>query len=98
PRALSGEGRSWVIGSAQASPVLPPVMHPEPVGGVAAYGGLEGAVDVGHDLGHGPGLAVLVGGDFLVGLDAPAGEADAVADGHEEGAIVAQGEDGGGGG
>ena len=74
---------------------LPAVVHPEPVGRVAADGGFEGAVDVAHDGGGGAGPAILAGGDFGARFDAPAGQADAVADAGEQRAVVAQREDGG---
>lgn len=86
----------WAVGSASG---FPSAVDPEPVGGVLEDGGFEGGVHFVDDVGDIAGLSIgQAGRDFFAGLDMPAGEAGAMADGGIEGAIVAEGEDGGGGG
>ncbi len=78
---------------------FPSAVDPEPVRGVLEDSGFEGGVHIADDVRYFAGLSIgQAGGDFLARLDMPAGEACAVADGGEEGALVAEREHGGGGG
>jgi hypothetical protein len=70
-------------------------VHPEPVGRVAADGGLERPVNVAHDGGGGTRLAILASWDFIARLNTPAGQADPVTDAGDQSAVVAQRENGG---
>src|SRR2546430_13396721 len=51
---------------------FPPVMNPEPIGGITAYGRLKGSIHICHDGFGGAGYAIVVSLDFAARFDAPA--------------------------
>src|SRR5206468_2962157 len=59
--------------------LLPAVMHPEPIRGIPAHSGFEGAVHVGHDGFSRARSVVFARRNLFTGFDTPAGEADAIA-------------------
>ena len=71
--------------------LLPAAVDPEPVGRVAAHGDFKRAVHVAHDVGDGARLAVFARGNFVADFDLPVRQADAVANGGVQRAVVAQG-------
>jgi hypothetical protein len=68
-------------------------VDPEPVGGVAADAGFQGGVDVPHQVFDAPAFAVFLHADGLANIQYPLPQAHAVADGHEDDALVPHGQD-----
>jgi hypothetical protein len=68
-------------------------MHPKPIGRIAPNRLFKSTVDINHDGGGGPRLAVFKSWNFRACLDTPAGQAYAVANARVQAATVSQSED-----
>src|ERR1035437_9604988 len=75
--------------------VFPAAMNPEPVGGIAAHGGLQGAIHVAHDFFGRTRLAVFVRGNFFAEFQPPFRQCDAVTNLRVKFRVVTQRENGG---
>src|ERR1035437_5984408 len=75
--------------------VFPAAMNPEPVGGIAAHGGFQGAVHVAHDFFGRTRLAIFVRGNFFAEFQPPFRQRDTVTNMRVKLRIVTQRENGG---
>src|SRR5438876_5564432 len=69
---------------------LPPVMHPKPIGWVAARGRFERSIDIEHDGSGRPRLTVFTRCNFRPCFNPPASQSDAIANPRIKSAIVTQ--------
>jgi len=98
PISDTGLGTLDFANWAWALKLFPSIMNPEPISRVSPHRCLECAIDVQHNGLRRARLTLFLGGNFRVLFNPPASQADPVADAGIESAMIAQCQDGRGGG